>query len=151
MTRAAIYVRVSTARQAERDLSIPDQIVQCRTWCQRQDIEVVQVFSEPVGRNPDSLLWVMAALWLPLPVPSGCSAAFWDRSPGLWNATGTLPGQKVSDLFTETKRYGPVATVTARAALRFQHGAGLLGAAKALKRHLAKSSVGASSAPRSAE
>ena len=47
MTRAAIYVRVSTARQAERDLSIPDQIVQCRTWCQRQGIEVVQVFSEP--------------------------------------------------------------------------------------------------------
>jgi len=47
MTRAAIYVRVSTARQAERDLSIPDQIVQCRTWCARQDIEVVRVFSEP--------------------------------------------------------------------------------------------------------
>jgi len=47
MTRAAIYVRVSTARQAERDLSIPDQIVQCRTWCSRQDIEVVRVFSEP--------------------------------------------------------------------------------------------------------
>ena len=47
MTRAAIYVRVSTARQAERDLSIPDQITQCRTWCQRQGIDVVQVFSEP--------------------------------------------------------------------------------------------------------
>lgn len=47
MTRAAIYVRVSTARQAERDLSIPDQIVQCRTWCSRQDIEIVRVFSEP--------------------------------------------------------------------------------------------------------
>ena len=47
MTRAAIYVRVSTVRQAERDLSIPDQIAQCRTWCQRQDIEVVRVFSEP--------------------------------------------------------------------------------------------------------
>src|SRR5690606_19864358 len=47
MTRAAIYVRVSTARQAERDLSIPDQITQCRTWCARQGIEVVQVFSEP--------------------------------------------------------------------------------------------------------
>ena len=47
MTRAAIYVRVSTARQAERDLSIPDQIVQCRAWCARQDIEVVRVFSEP--------------------------------------------------------------------------------------------------------
>ena len=47
MTRAAIYVRVSTTRQAERDLSIPDQIAQCRIWCQRQGIEVVQVFSEP--------------------------------------------------------------------------------------------------------
>lgn len=47
MTRAAIYVRVSTARQAERDLSIPDQIAQCRNWCERQGIEVVQVFSEP--------------------------------------------------------------------------------------------------------
>lgn len=30
MTRAAIYVRVSTARQTERDLSIPNQIAQCR-------------------------------------------------------------------------------------------------------------------------
>jgi hypothetical protein len=92
----------------------------------------VQIFSEPVGKNPDSVLWVMAALWLPLPVPSGCSAAFWDRSQSLWSATGTLPTQKVSDLFTESKRYGSVATVTARAALRFQHGGGLLGAAKAL-------------------
>jgi DNA invertase Pin-like site-specific DNA recombinase len=47
MTRAAIYARVSTARQAERDLSLPDQIAQCRRWCERQDIEVVQVFTEP--------------------------------------------------------------------------------------------------------
>lgn len=92
----------------------------------------IQVFSEPVGKNPDSLLWVMAALWLPLPLPSGCSAAFWDRSPGLWNVTGTLPGQKVSDLFTEAKRFDTVGPVTARAALRFQHGAGLVGAARAL-------------------
>lgn len=92
----------------------------------------VQVFSEPVGKNPDSVLWVMAALWLPLPVPSGCSAAFWNRSPGLWSATGTLPAQKVSDLFTEAKRFGPVAAVTARAALRLQHGSGVAGAARAL-------------------
>ena len=33
MTRAAIYARVSTARQAERDLSLPDQIAQCRAYC----------------------------------------------------------------------------------------------------------------------
>jgi site-specific DNA recombinase len=47
MKRAAIYVRVSTNRQAERDLSIPDQMAQCRTWCEQRGIEVVEVFSEP--------------------------------------------------------------------------------------------------------
>lgn len=94
----------------------------------------VQIFSEPIGRNPDSLLWVMAALWLPLPVPSGCPAAFWDRSPALWNAAGTSPGQRVGDLFTEARRYGPAGIATARTALRFQNSGGLLGAAKVLAR-----------------
>lgn len=47
MKRAAIYVRVSTVRQAERDLSLPDQIAQCRSWCEHRDYDVVEVFSEP--------------------------------------------------------------------------------------------------------
>ena len=47
MTSAAIYVRVSTARQAERDLSLPDQIAQCRAYCERQGWDVAEVFSEP--------------------------------------------------------------------------------------------------------
>ncbi len=47
MKRAAIYVRVSTMRQAERDLSIPDQITQCRAWCDQHGHEVVEVFAEP--------------------------------------------------------------------------------------------------------
>ena len=47
MKSAAIYVRVSTSRQAERDLSIPDQVTQCRAWCEQRGIEVVEVFSEP--------------------------------------------------------------------------------------------------------
>ena len=47
MTGAAIYARVSTARQAERDLSLPDQIAQCRAYCERQGWEVVEVFCEP--------------------------------------------------------------------------------------------------------
>lgn len=94
----------------------------------------VQIFSEPIGRNPDSLLWVMAALWLPLPVPSGCPAPFWDRSAALWSAAGTSPGQRVGDLFVEARRYGPVGISTTRAALRFQNGGGLLGAAKVLAR-----------------
>ena len=47
MTRAAIYVRVSTARQADHDLSLPDQVAQCRAYCERKGWEVVEVFSEP--------------------------------------------------------------------------------------------------------
>src|SRR6516225_1864173 len=47
MTCAAIYARVSTARQAERDLSLPDQIAQCRAYCERQEWELVEVFCEP--------------------------------------------------------------------------------------------------------
>ncbi len=47
MTRAAIYVRVSTIRQAERDLSLPDQLAQCRAYCERHGWEIAEVFSEP--------------------------------------------------------------------------------------------------------
>jgi site-specific DNA recombinase len=47
MSCAAIYARVSTARQAERDLSLPDQIAQCRAYCERQGWEIVEVFCEP--------------------------------------------------------------------------------------------------------
>lgn len=46
MTTAAIYVRVSTTRQVDADLSLPDQIAQCRRYCDQRGWEVVQVFSE---------------------------------------------------------------------------------------------------------
>ena len=47
MTTAAIYVRVSTSRQAERDLSLPDQVSQCRAYCEQRGWQVTEVFSEP--------------------------------------------------------------------------------------------------------
>ncbi len=47
MANAAIYVRVSTSRQAERDLSLPDQVAQCRTYCEQRGWTVVEIFSEP--------------------------------------------------------------------------------------------------------
>ena len=31
----ALYARVSTVKQAERELSIPDQLKQMREWCRR--------------------------------------------------------------------------------------------------------------------
>ena len=44
--RAALYARVSTTRQAERQLSIPDQIRQMLDWCQREGYEVVAEFKD---------------------------------------------------------------------------------------------------------
>ena len=32
--RVAVYARVSTARQAEHDISIPDQLAQARKYCE---------------------------------------------------------------------------------------------------------------------
>lgn len=42
----ALYARVSTVKQAEKDLSIPDQIRQMREWCHRQQYTVVMEYEE---------------------------------------------------------------------------------------------------------
>src|SRR6201989_1933499 len=44
--RAALYMRVSTGRQAEHDLSIPDQRQQLKSWCRANGHEVVAEFVE---------------------------------------------------------------------------------------------------------
>jgi site-specific DNA recombinase len=44
--RAALYMRVSTGRQAEHDLSIPDQRSQLQSWCRHHDYRVVLEFVE---------------------------------------------------------------------------------------------------------
>ncbi|HEX6899478.1 MAG TPA: hypothetical protein VF789_07195 [Thermoanaerobaculia bacterium] len=94
----------------------------------------VQVFSEPVGLNPDSFLWILAALWLPLPTPSGCTDAFWAGSLSAWGPAGTKPTERVVDIFSEAKAYGAAGTAPLRTAIRFQVGGGLLGAARGLIR-----------------
>jgi site-specific DNA recombinase len=45
--RVALYARVSTARQAEADLSLPDQIKQLQAYCERKGWVVVDTFTEP--------------------------------------------------------------------------------------------------------
>ena len=45
--RAALYARVSTARQAEADLSLPDQVKQLQAYCERKGWAVVETFTEP--------------------------------------------------------------------------------------------------------
>jgi DNA invertase Pin-like site-specific DNA recombinase len=51
--RAELYLRVSTGRQAEHDLSIPDQRRQLRAYCEAKCIEVVTEFVEPGASATD--------------------------------------------------------------------------------------------------
>ncbi len=46
-TRAALYARVSTGKQAEKDLSIPDQIKQLEDYCQSQGWHIHKTYVEP--------------------------------------------------------------------------------------------------------
>ncbi len=45
-TRAALYLRVSTVRQAEHDVSIPDQKRQGETYCEARGYQLVDTFVE---------------------------------------------------------------------------------------------------------
>ncbi len=45
--RAALYLRVSTARQAEHDVSIPDQKRQGEAYCQSRGYHLVETYVEP--------------------------------------------------------------------------------------------------------
>ena len=49
----ALYARVSTTRQAEKDLSIPDQLRQMRDWCQKQGLIVGKEYIEPGASATD--------------------------------------------------------------------------------------------------
>lgn len=94
----------------------------------------VRIASEPWGKNPDSMLWVMAALWLPLPVPSGCTPAYWHRDQEQWKYPGLPPSQKIRYIFPAAVPYADVAETTLRAAFLFPDQEGLLGAVRTLVR-----------------
>ena len=45
--RAALYLRVSTARQAEHDVSIPDQKRQGEAYCRSRGFQLAETYVEP--------------------------------------------------------------------------------------------------------
>jgi len=49
----ALYARVSTTKQAEKDLSIPDQLRQLREWCDRQGHGIAAEYVEPGASATD--------------------------------------------------------------------------------------------------
>jgi site-specific DNA recombinase len=51
--RAVVYARVSTGRQVEADLSIPDQIRQAELWCQKNGVDLIRRYVEPGASGTD--------------------------------------------------------------------------------------------------
>jgi len=51
--RAALYLRVSTARQAEHDVSIPDQKRQGEAYCQSRGYQLAETYVEPGASATD--------------------------------------------------------------------------------------------------
>jgi|CXWL01.1.fsa_nt_gi DNA invertase Pin-like site-specific DNA recombinase len=51
--RIALYARVSTVKQAEKDLSIPDQLRQMRDWCKANRYTVIMEYVEPGASATD--------------------------------------------------------------------------------------------------
>jgi DNA invertase Pin-like site-specific DNA recombinase len=49
----ALYARVSTSKQAEKDLSIPDQLRQMREWCKQQGYLIATEYVEPGASATD--------------------------------------------------------------------------------------------------
>ncbi len=49
----ALYARVSTSKQAEKDLSIPDQLRQMREWCKQQGYPIAAEYVEPGASATD--------------------------------------------------------------------------------------------------
>jgi len=53
LVRVALYLRVSTGRQAEHDLSIPDQRTQLLAWCEANSFDATAEFVEPGASATD--------------------------------------------------------------------------------------------------
>jgi site-specific DNA recombinase len=70
--QAALYLRVSTARQAEHDVSIPDQKRQGEAYCASRGYQLVETYVEPGAsatndRRPEFQRMIEAGTWKPAP------------------------------------------------------------------------------------
>lgn len=72
LQRAALYLRVSTARQAEHDVSIPDQRKQGEAWCEARGYKLIETYVEAGAsatndRRPEFQRMIEAGISKPAP------------------------------------------------------------------------------------
>jgi hypothetical protein len=102
----------------------------------------VQLVSAPVNQNPDSMLWTLGALRVPLPAPpppppagtNGCSPGYWKNHTGSWAAAGYSPGQTAVSVFSAASAFPSLAGKTLLQSIQGGGGPGTLGGATILLR-----------------
>jgi hypothetical protein len=98
----------------------------------------VQVVSAPVDQFPDSLLWELAALRVPLQQTStldeGCTPGFWKNHLAAWSGTGFTASQTAGSVFSAASAFPTLASRTLVQSVQGGGGSGTLGAAKILLR-----------------
>jgi hypothetical protein len=104
-----------------------------------------QLFSEPLNQNPDSLLWILGALRIPLPQTpppppveeegdEGCTPGYWKNHADSWAAAGLSPGQTTSSVFSGAIAFPSLGSQTLLQSLQGGGGSGSLGGARILLR-----------------
>lgn len=99
----------------------------------------VQLFSEPANQNPDSMLWEVGVLRVPLPgAPpagdEGCSPGYWKNHTSSWAGTGFSPGQTAGSVFSAASAFPSLAGKTLLQSIQGGGGPGTLGGATILLR-----------------
>ncbi len=105
----------------------------------------VQLFSAPPNMNPDSMLWSLGLLRLPLPAPpgpneeppgdeTGCTPGYWKNHTDSWAGTGYSPDQTTGSVFSGASAFPSLASQSLLQSLQGGGGSGTLGAAKILLR-----------------
>ena len=100
----------------------------------------VQLFSAPPNQNPDSMLWSLGVLRLPLPSPgpteqdAGCTPGYWKNHEDSWAAAGYSPGQTTGSVFTGASAFPTLAAQSLLQSLQGGGGPGTLGGARILLR-----------------
>ncbi|MFP5286084.1 MAG: hypothetical protein ACLGI9_10140 [Thermoanaerobaculia bacterium] len=101
----------------------------------------VQLFSAPPNMNPDSLLWTLGVLRLPLPGEDpnqvgddGCTPGYWKNHTESWAGTGYSPDQTTGSVFSGASAFPSLASQSLLQSLQGGGGSGTLGAARILLR-----------------
>ena len=113
----ALYARVSTSRQADNDLSIPDQLRQMRQWAERNGHVVVKEYIEPGNTATDDKRPVFQDMMADATMKAGkweknslTGLELWKKKVGIvgFGRIGQIVAKRISGFEPEILFFDPV-------------------------------------------